>query len=158
MTDYLKGFNKLSIDPQMLIDYTNLCIKAHITYKLGGKDPTPKTPEPPLDFSEIDCSGFVREAVMYATHDKVLLPDGSWNQWDYCKRLKFKESKFEYTGLNDGLVRICFKIANGAGDIGHVWLTHNGQSLESHGGKGVDRRVWDHPTLKKICQHVYVLG
>ena len=154
----MSGYASLPFSVEKLKGYLKASQDHHIHYGLGSKDPTPKSPET-FDFKAIDCSGFVREAVLVATGGKLFLPDGSYIQNDYLGKTKwdgkpFKVSKYEYCGLRDGIVRIGFILPN---PIGHVVLFHNGVTYESHGGVGPDSRPWNTPALRNIAK-VYVLS
>ncbi len=156
MTDYLKKFPRVKLDRKKLVEYVNACMDADVKYGLGSKDLTPRSTLP-IDFKRIDCSGFLREIIFHASGLKALIPDGTWVQRDWFERMGYKESSFENTLLKDEYVRICFKISKGKGDIGHTWLTYKGKSYESHSGRGPGVRDAATPSLKKICQYVYVL-
>jgi len=120
------------------------CMTSHprVTYGLGAKVPfhgaTPGT-----QFTKIDCSGFVREAIRLSTTPMLAFPDGSVVQHDWIRNRGFQKVAIGNGKLNDNRVRIAFlRPRDAPSGIGHVVLIHNGRTLESHGGVGPDTRVW----------------
>ena len=65
----------------------------------------------------------------------------------------------EYTtaSATDGWLRIAF-IHGSKGHVGHVWLILAGNTIESHGGVGADRRRWDTTVLKDGVDVCYKLA
>jgi cell wall-associated NlpC family hydrolase len=129
-----------------------------VKYKMGAK--------PPLngvagkDFTQSDCSGFVRWILWLATNGHLILPSGSWYQWEWCKDRDFKPTAGGYAegaALHDRRLRIAFFGAK-RGRAGHVWLILNGNTYESYGGRGVGSRKWDTPVLLKNVEACYVLA
>jgi len=111
-----------------------------IAYKLDGKVPLS---EPIEQIDNIDCSAFVRYVLYHATFKRTILPDGSWNQEQWCKESGLPRETYANTMLCDGAVRIAFLY----GKIRHVWLVLDGLTLESYGGHGPGRRAWNHSHL-----------
>lgn len=103
----------------------------------------------------IDCSGWVR--YLFKQCAGLTIPDGSWMQRAWCEERNFKAyGKAGYlanAGLKDGRVRLC----TFAGNPGHIWLVHNGQTFESYGGHGPGSRAWYTPGLVARVQRVFVL-
>lgn len=127
-----------------------------VSYLLGGKAKT--LDAGPGDTKRIDCSGEVRLLLYKASDGKIKLPDGSWNQREYCEN-NWEEVSYD-TVLNakKGELFISFITAGvkGAGKIGHVWLTAQmdddvaAETMESYGGHGVGSRRADYGTLRRL--------
>ena len=114
-----------------------------VHYGLGAKIPSISA-VPGVDFTKVDCSGFVRAAVMRATHPTVNFPDGSVTQHDWIKSKSFAPTTIDEAQLVDGKVRIGFLEPQDSGEhIGHVVLIRNGKTAESHGGVGPDSRPFN---------------
>lgn len=129
------------------------CSVGRARYRLGAKPKMEAIPGTP-GFLVADCSGYVRW-LLYNLGIKDV-PDGSWNQEKWCITRKFKPTSYANAGLKDDRLRIAF-ISAKAGTPGHVWLTINGQTIESCGGVGTTRRPWDTPTIKQKVAACYVL-
>lgn len=132
--------------------FTNRAI-TYIKYLLGGKL---RMGSDPPSANVVDCSGYARWLIHGATHGKVLMPDGSWYQQEWCKAQGFKRTDYNHCALSDSRLRIAF-INTKPGKVGHVWLVINGQTIESYGGHGAGRRPWDAPVLKNGVNACYVL-
>jgi hypothetical protein len=115
-----------------------------VTYGLGAKVPFLNA-VPGRDFTKVDCSGFVREAVREATTPTLAFPDGSVVQHDWVDGQHFQKCSSVNDGkLDDGMMRIAFlRPQDVSSGIGHVVLILAGKTLESHGGTGPDSRPWD---------------
>ena len=114
-----------------------------VTYGLGAKVPFPGA-VPGRDFTKINCSGFVREAVRRSTNPMVAFPDGSVVQHDWIIARGFEKTNVAAGFANDNVIRIAFlRPQDTESNIGHVTLIYNGSTLESHGGVGPDSRPWD---------------
>ncbi|MCW3053277.1 MAG: peptidase and in kexin sedolisin [Chthonomonadales bacterium] len=119
-----------------------------VKYLLGGKAPSLDCDTSQI--SEIDCSGFVRYAIAKATNQRLILPDGSAAQREWCERQGLR--KVAYTNAatlaDPSRIFICFITASHSGAIGHVWILIGGKTYESHGGGvGVSSRAWNTPVL-----------
>jgi hypothetical protein len=113
-----------------------------VKYGLGSKAPFLHA-VPGRDFTKIDCSGFVREAIRESTAPMVRFPDGSVVQHDWVRARRFRRTTIEAAKASDGKVRIAFlSPSDSPSGIGHVVLIHNGRTLESHGGVGPNSRDW----------------
>ena len=55
---------------------------------------------------------------------------------------------------------ICFikPFTNGCGKVGHVWLAYMGESMESHGGVGVNSRRLSTGVLRREVFSAYELA
>lgn len=114
-----------------------------VGYGLGKKVPRLDA-VPGRDFTQVDCSGFVREVVRLATTPTLAFPDGSVVQHDWVSGHTFERSTVADAKKDDGIVRIAFlRPQDSPKGIGHVVLISGGKTLESHGGVGPDSRVWD---------------
>jgi hypothetical protein len=114
-----------------------------VTYGLGKKVPFLGA-VPGRNFTQVDCSGFVREAIRLASNPPVPFPDGSVVQHDWVRAHGFAKSSVVEGMQHDGIMRIAFlRPQDVPSGIGHVVLIVNGATLESHGGVGPDSRSWD---------------
>ena len=121
-----------------------------VLYKLGAKAPSLGCPASLIRL--IDCSGFVRDALFFATGGKLILPEGSQPQRDWCEenglyRLKHY-SDVEYAREDDSRLFIAFLSPHpGSEWPRHVWLIHQARTMESCGSHGVCSRDWDNSNL-----------
>lgn len=146
----LAGSLVAPISLDRLVKFTEACIAQKVGYGFGSKDAHPGSGQ--VTFTEIDCSGFVRTALMWAAggafHD---LPDGSYTQGEYFAAAGFKPTQAASGGLCDGVLRVFVHHPDHKDETGHVWLTFgrpgssNPHTLESHGGLGVSMRDWNAP-------------
>ncbi len=147
---------------QRLTGYLAECQARKTRYGLGEKAHV-LTAYPP-DYAEIDCSGWARAAIAYASEPSgvVILPDGSVNQHEWCEAQHLKVSSPDALTLHDGYLRIAFIVPTVQRLIGHVYLARNGMTYESHGGRGPDSRpVTSEIEGGRLCDMttaVYVLG
>jgi hypothetical protein len=153
-------WRRVDLDMTRLNGYLAKCIGVGIGYQLGAK--ASDLMAYPPDYSDIDCSGWVRAAVAYATRGRTVLPDGSVNQHDWCDRTGLKVSSRAALLLPDGWVRIAFLVPSARHPIGHVFLCHRGRTLESWGGHGPgSRSALSHISegiLQQCAGAVYILG
>lgn len=135
-----------------------------IPYKLGGKAPY-------LDCSVnalrgIDCSGFIRWLI-YKSTPKLIIPDGSYNQYRWMKAQGLKEVPYSQTQESiageSSTLYFAFILASRAIPVGHIWaVLQNGDTIESYGGHGPGSRRWNHRPLPQevgaafIWNHVWV--
>jgi hypothetical protein len=128
-----------------------------VSYGLGKKVPRLDA-VPGRDFTQVDCSGFVREAIRLATTPTLALPDGSVVQHDWVSGHGFERSTVADAKIDDGIVRIAFlRPQDSAQGIGHVALISGAKTVESHGGVGPDSRVWDGASWQAKTS-IYVLA
>ena len=106
-----------------------------VTYGLGKKVPFLGA-VPGRDFTQVDCSGFVREAVRLSAKPPMAFPDGSVTQHDWVQARGFQASTVAAGAQHDGTMRIAFlRPQDVPSGIGHVVLIVGGQTPESHGGR-----------------------
>ncbi|WP_208827111.1 chitosanase [Bradyrhizobium neotropicale] len=134
----------LKLDMGRVRAFLKACVTSspRVTYGLGKKVPFLGA-VPGRDFTKVDCSGFVREALRLATTPPVAFPDGSVNQHDWVRNHGFAKSTVSAALQSDGLVRIAFlRQQDSPSHIGHVVLIAGARTIESHGGIGPDSRAW----------------
>jgi cell wall-associated NlpC family hydrolase len=148
----LTGTILWTVDTDKLVDLVTQMRAAGIGYHLGSKA---ALGAPISTIQKIDCSGFVRYAIYYASGGSVKMPDGSWVQDEWCKKQGFTSVPYKRDAcLGDDRLRIAFMHGTA---IGHVWFILNGQTIESHGGVGPDRRDWATPILVHNVSTCYAL-
>lgn len=142
----------LDVNPDKLIALTQSLIDAGFHYSRDGEPGAKIKPiglqatEVPQAERYVDCSGFTRWALFHASNRELVIPDGSVNQREWCQHVGFKRSTPDACAAEDGAVRIAFLTPDGAVRAGmsaeerHVMLVTGGLTMESHGGKGPDRR------------------
>lgn len=138
--------------------FLQACLTAHprVTYGLGKKAKAGAVPG--RDFTAVDCSGFVREAIRRSTDLGNRFPDGSVVQHDWVKANRFQRVDRAQGAQSDDTVRIAFlSPGDTQSGIGHVVLLFKGKTLESHGGVGPDSRPWT-GTGWQAKTTVYILG
>lgn len=117
----------------------------HVHYELGEK--AESLSQDPATIRFLDCSGYARVQVFQCTDTHEKIPDGSWNQRDWCEKnlRQLKQySDVQYAANDPKRIFICF-IKPTATTAGHVWFVYMGKTYECHGGKkgnGVDSRSW----------------
>ncbi len=149
----------LPLDGAALNRYLAVCEADGVGYRLGAKadDAGRSLTEFPPRYAQVDCSGWVRAALAYATRGGVVLPDGSVNQRDWCAAQGLKVSAPFALGRDDGALRIAFIVPNARHPVGHVYLCRNGRTLESWGGHGPGSRSWLTHALHLTTTAVFVL-
>jgi hypothetical protein len=151
---------KLDITIATAQQFLRDCINAtpRVGYGLGAKIVPVDTAVPGRDFTKVDCSGFVRAALLRAAvHPPLDFPDGSVVQHDWVESHGFAEVDVAAGQNTDGIVRIAFlRPQDAPSHIGHVALLYAGQTIESHGGLGPDSRPWTGTGWQALTQ-VYVL-
>ena len=140
----LAAFTTLAFDLSKAQAFLKACMTStpRVTYGLGAKVPFHGA-VPGKDFTQVDCSGFVREAIRLSTNPPIF-PDGSVVQHDWIREHGFQKVTIDDGKLNDDVVRIAFlRPQDSPHGIGHVVLISRAMTLESHGGVGPDTRQWD---------------
>jgi hypothetical protein len=113
-----------------------------VTYRLGAKVPFLGA-VPGRDFTEVDCSGFIREMIRLSTTPTAAFPDGSVVQHDWIRSKGFEKASVADGLKDDGVIRIAFlRPQDTSSKVGHVLLLSAGMTLESHSGVGPDSRRW----------------
>src|SRR6185437_7028102 len=149
----------LTLDMGKVRAFLQACMNStpRVTYGLGKKIPSLSS-VPGRDFTQVDCSGFVRQALRLGTSPPVAFPDGSVVQHDWVDKQGFAKSTPAAALQSDGLVRIAFlRPQDTSSHIGHVVLISGARTLESHGGVGPDSRAWT-ATSWQASTFVYVLA
>ena len=101
-----------------------------------------------MDFAAIDCSGYVRTLLDYASGGATdHIPDGSWMEDQWFALTGFAPTEYANGALSDGHLRVAIHHPSGRGGdpVGHIWLVANGHTMESYGGHGPGERPWNHP-------------
>ena len=135
-------------------------ISAGTSYLLGGKiSPLSMQADDPNWPGQVDCSGFVRWLLYHALGQPADfdVPDGSANQHQWMIDAGFKPSQWQDGLGSDGYIRVGVLAPEDTSEgIGHIWMTYDGNTIESHGGVGPSSRVLaDTPILH--AGHWFVL-
>lgn len=138
-----------------------------IKYRLGAKAPALTADTSDYRFLDgIDCSGFVRYIIAKATNQRVIVPDGSFNQlaWAQTQGLHQLEKYKDVVYGDPTRLFLCFiKAADTREGIGHVWLVGKSsekdipRTMESYGGHGIGSRPWFVSPLRHRCHYAYEL-
>jgi hypothetical protein len=144
----------ISIQTSDLLDICGKLMDGHVSYSLGAKAPSLNCD--PVRITQIDCSGFVQYVLYKASNRSVHLRSGSWFQNDWCSK---NLAKVDYASAleSDGWLRLGYFPGTGT-RAGHIWLILDGNTLESHGGKGPDRRAWNDNKLINNVKKCYKLA
>lgn len=135
-----------------------------IPYGFGDKAPSLSCDTG--EIRRIDCSGYARFLLAKATDQKLIIPDGSWNQRDWCERQRLPRKRYvdlHYADNSRLFIAFITPHVNGAGSVGHVWLVNQMDSdwpvetMESYGGHGVGSRRWDTGVLRRQCAACFEL-
>lgn len=139
----------MDIDIPLLLLLSERTVQPGDQYKLGGKAPSLKADSAIIRSLKLDCSGYVRWILHRATDDQVVMPDGSDNQAEWLDLHGFKRSTVDAWFRKDGVVRIVHY--NPIGKVGHIAVVLNGETIESHGKAGPDRREWTGEGWQGAC-------
>lgn len=110
----------------------------------------------------MDCSGYIRSLVFYASKERLLLPEGSAEQWEWLERSGMTALSGPLKGYdhvrplsaadpirtqdshpgNLSPLYIAF-IETTPLHAGHVWFIVDGTTIECYGGHGVGSRPWN---------------
>jgi len=114
-------------------------------------------PSPSLTTDQItgsDCSGWMRYLF---GRQGIGLPEGSQEQMEWFKSQGLT-AETDYTAIStwSGNLWICFALDTRAegGHPGHVWLVHEGETMECYGGVGVGER----PANTRILRSLFHAG
>lgn len=143
-----------------LLEAVHRNMAGRVRYGMGCKAPALDCDS--HEITRIDCSGYVRYVLARATSQRLILPDGSWEQRAWCEtrlRQLARYADVAYAKEDPSRLFIAFiePGAIGPGKAGHVWLVLAGRTLESYGGVGVGSRPWDAWTLKRYASAAYEL-
>ncbi len=147
------------VDIRVALKFLDACesSKPRVTYGLGKKITPGKEPGEG-GFTQVDCSGFVREILRRSTDLGSSFPDGSVFQHEWIDKKNYFKTNVGDAKAIDEFVRIAFlppgKTKSG---IGHVVLIYKAATLESHGQVGPDSRPWNGAGWQGLAD-VYVLG
>jgi len=157
----MAGFPLLSVDWTRFEAYEAATVNSGIRYGFGAKDPNAGAW--PVDYTSIDCSGYVRAILAYATSQQTVangMPDGSFLEADWFKAQGFKE--VDYSTVPDWNSRLLCGVhrpgGRGGDSIGHIWLVIHGHTIESYGGHGPGTHAWDSSWYVESCDECYVLA
>lgn len=131
----------IKLDKAELLELINETDVPGNQYRWGGKVGRSATPEDVIR-KGVDCSGLTWWLMIAITDGKVELPHGSVNQREWCEAQGFKRSTVEAAKRKDGVVRMAFLRPEDNKGVGHVAFVLDGETIESHGGAGPDRRPW----------------
>jgi hypothetical protein len=143
----------IQLDREELVAFIKATVDK-MEYDLGSKLAL-NTELDDLSGKSIDCSGYARLLVYHCTDGETIMPDGSFNQNEWCKTQGFKRTEYKNASLSDDRLRIAF--IRPPSHNRHVWLIINGMTIESFGGHGPGRRVWNSNVLKSNVDDCYVL-
>jgi hypothetical protein len=124
-----------------------------LTYSVGKGKGKAKYGEDPSKIKNLDCSGYVHYVLNKVTDGKIVIGKGpSWVNSggirDWAKKQGLTSVDYaKNAGKNDNILRLAYLPPSKS--YGHIWMILNGETLESHGGQGVNRRAWDTAVLKK---------
>lgn len=136
-------YPNLAVTVQGLRTYLHACEAHGVKYGFGEKCPEPHLGQLPIVFGEIDCSGFARSSVKFASGGKIVMPDGSYQQGDWFAAQGFKRTDNSNCALNDGHLRVCIHHPDHIDETGHIWFVVGGRTIESYGGHGPGSRAWN---------------
>lgn len=140
-----------------------------VRYGLGAKIPLSRKPTD-SKITRVDCSGWFRYGLYWATEGKLKVPDGSQMQRAWCEQMAAKGvlKKKNYKDLpmaDESRLFVAFikPFTNGCGSVGHVWFVSKinadmvPDTMESHGGVGINSRPWNYRTLWNQVYSCYEL-
>lgn len=119
-----------------------------IPYVWGAKPSSSLTTD---QISGADCSGWWRYLM---GRQGIEVPEGSQEQMEWCKAQGF-QCITNYADVGNaaaGELFACFILdtrGHQDGHAGHVWNCEGGETMESHGGAGVDSRPWNTGVLRR---------
>lgn len=146
------GGTTISIDGKKLKDLMDAMMDGHCKYGFGDKA---RMTDKPADIKKIDCSGFVQYLLYHVATPSLKIRAGSWHQNKYFEDNHFEQVDYATeASKRDGILRLGYF----RGSPGHIWLVLNGETIESSGGKGPNRRAWSTGVLKSKVQRCYVVG
>ena len=161
------GFAIVTIDVDRLAQEETAAEAAKVKYGFGSKDPHPGSGA--IDFTAIDCSGYCRSLLAFASHLELMkarYPDGSYTQalWliEQGFAVKHITTAQEYAEAiaDTATVKQCFHYPNGRGGdkTGHTWLYLRDHPVESCGGCGPTHSMVDNSWELAHCDLVVTIG
>lgn len=144
------------VEARRLVQYLRACEERGVRYALGAK--AARLQAWPPDYDHIDCSGWVRAALAWASAGRLIIPDGSVNQREWCETHGLKRSAYGSLTLEDEIVRIAFIRPGVVHRVGHVYLAFDGRTMESWGGRGPGSRSPLTHVLHAFTTDVFVLA
>lgn len=134
---------QLPVDIDVALEFLNSCMHSSPRVKYGfGKKVSPHGAVPGTGFTQVDCSGFVREAIWRAA-EHFNFPDGSVVQHEWIRQKGYQRVNRVDALLTDETVRIAFlRQQDSPSGVGHVALVYKAKTLESHGSFGPNNRAW----------------
>jgi hypothetical protein len=127
-----------------------------VSYGLGSKV---KLEAPAKSIQRIDCSGLVRWLVYNCTSPHLVIPDGSYNQREWCQKMGLVSVPYNQVNQAPNLAGNDLFIAfiNKTSDHeGHVWFVNDGETFESHHGRGVNSRKWNSRPLPQEVAYCFI--
>lgn len=127
---------------------------AGVKHGLGSK--APYLDIEPSKITKIDCSEFICYAIYQTSKGKITVPDGSQNQREWCEKKLKKINNYSNVTLGGDralYIALIKPWTNGCKSEGHVWFVtkldadNALDTMESHGGVGINFRRWDYLTL-----------
>ena len=150
-----------ALNYQKILAYHQLGINAGVSYELGAK---PAFDAEPSAIRSSDCSGWSRYLIYHGSNHALALPEESWQQHEWCEDQGLQKVNYVAVGAISSRLLACFiDPATSPGGIGHVFLSHGGQTIECYGGHGAGRRAWNasiesgRTTLADACSACFVL-
>lgn len=125
-----------------------------LKYSVGNGTGKAKYGEDPSKIKNLDCSGYVHYVLNKVTDGRIVIGKGpswvnsggirNWAKTQNLTSVKYSEN----AGKNDNILRLAYLPPSKS--YGHIWLVLNGETLESHGSGGVNRRHWNNGNLKRV--------
>ena len=133
--------------PHKIEALTGELVSSGFTYGLGDKIVPLSCQWPNItsapNAKQVDCSGDACWILYHLTAGGISLDPENMNSSDlhqWCEGQGFDTCEVADGHLRDSRLRMWFLTPEQGGGIGHVLFTCNGQTFESHGGKGPDSR------------------
>jgi cell wall-associated NlpC family hydrolase len=153
----------ITLPPGAAINRQRLMLAFHamvgrVLYAWGAKEDDLTTW--PAFVERLDCSGFVRFIVAWASGQRIIMPDGSAQQHTWCNAAALHQldsyHDLSYTVDDPDRLFIAFIPPTGS-HPGHVWLVRAGSTMECRSRAGVSSRAWNAPVLRRGAVAVYEL-
>jgi hypothetical protein len=159
----MKAVSKIAapVHLNILTDVFDRQVLHGVSYGYGVKPPTLHSD--PSEFEKVDCSGEFRYLLAKGSMGKMIVPDGSIKQREWCE-WNLVEKRYRDLAMADkNRLFACFITPgiNGCGKVGHVWLVGKfdtdwlPDTMESYGGHGVGSRDWNNRTLWRMVHKCF---